>query len=83
MNKWSKSRNKNQTDAVVFSMEPTIALKNRPMHIILQNLKNQYYKYKLKEKVLLITIYELVKQNMLQKLKYKNTKIQKEKMDII
>ncbi len=56
MNKWSKSRNKNQTDAVVFSMEQTIALKNRPIHIILQNLKNQYYKYKLKEKVLLITI---------------------------
>jgi hypothetical protein len=44
------------------------------MHIILQNLQNQYYKYKLKERVLLISIYQLVRQKLLQKLKYKKYK---------
>jgi len=47
------------------------------MCIILQNLQNQYHKYKLKEKVLPITIYQLVKQKMFQKMKSKDTKEKK------
>lgn len=44
------------------------------MHIILKNLSNQYYKCQRAQNTLLITMYDLVKQKMLQKLELKNIK---------
>ena len=64
VNRCSKSRNpKNQQ----------LHYKNGLMHIIFQIHQNQYYKYHLKQKVSPITIYQLVRQKMSQKMKSKDT----------
>src|SRR5690348_7204365 len=47
------------------------------MHIISQNPQNYYYSYHLKQKVLPITIYQLVRQKISQQMKSKDTKEKK------